>query len=139
MSIKVSGTVECYDDGTDGECYVVFDKALPKKDINTCKIIVFDHSNEQFLAMHPLNEDLPGKCNFILDNNHTKFLKCWGKHQESDERGIPVFSMFDQPVSKLFLEKCEPHFAHEQNDLLCMHLCDCGHVVVNINFPPAMS
>ena len=42
--------------------------------------------------------------------------------------------MFDQPVSKLFLEKFEPHFTHEQNDLLCMHLRDCGHIVVNINF-----
>ena len=53
MSVEVSGMVECHDVGTDGECGVVFGQALSEQDINNCNVTVFDHSNEQFLAMHP--------------------------------------------------------------------------------------
>ena len=45
MSVKVSGMVECYDVGTDGEHCVVFDPLLSEQDINNCNVIVFDHSN----------------------------------------------------------------------------------------------
>ena len=78
--VHVSGRADCYDVGTDGVFGVIFAESLSEQEINSCNITIFDPSNQQFLAMHPLNDDITGKCNFVLDDHHTKFLACAKKN-----------------------------------------------------------
>ena len=124
--VNVSGRADCHDVRTDGEFGVAFAESLSEQHINSCNITIFDQTNQKFLAMCPQNDDVTGKCNFILDNHHTKFLACAKKHQLSREKKIPVFSIHDQPVSEHFTEEIELHCSQKHNDLLHTHVRDHG-------------
>jgi len=129
------GEVECHDVGTDGEFGIVFDRSISEQDIKSCNIMIFDQTNQKFLAMCPKKEDVAGKHNFVLNNYHIKFLAHFNDHEQSSEKKVPVFSICDQPVSEHFTEEFELHCSQKHNDLLHTHVRDHGHSVVNTNVP----
>ena len=51
--VDVSRRVDCHDVGTDREFGVAFAESLSEQCINSCNIIIFDQTNQKFLAMCP--------------------------------------------------------------------------------------